>query len=104
MIKWTMTGQFAHQHDPDFLANGNILLFDNRGGNGEYGQSQILEINPNTQKIVWRYRGNAQWPFFSQIRGSQQPLPNGNVLITESDGGRLLEVTRAAEPEIVWEY
>jgi hypothetical protein len=29
-------------------------------------------------------------------------LPNGNVLITESDGGRLFEVTRAGE--IVWNF
>jgi hypothetical protein len=31
-------------------------------------------------------------------------LPNGNVLITEPQEGRVLEVTREANPEIVWEY
>ena len=39
---------------------------------------------------------------YSLVRSCQQQLPNGNVLITESDRGRLLEVTRAGE--IVWEY
>ena len=29
-------------------------------------------------------------------------MPNGNTLITEGSGGRLIEVT--AEHEIVWEY
>jgi hypothetical protein len=29
-------------------------------------------------------------------------LPNGNTLITESDGGRLFEVT--ADGQIVWEF
>ena len=37
-------------------------------------------------------------PFIS----SAQRLPNGNTLITEGSGGRLIEVT--AEHEIVWEY
>ncbi len=36
------------------------------------------------------------------MRSAQERLPNGNTLITESDGGRLLEVTPAGE--IVWEY
>ena len=29
-MKWFMTGPFFGQHDPDFLPNGNILLYDNR--------------------------------------------------------------------------
>jgi hypothetical protein len=36
------------------------------------------------------------------VRGAQQRLPNGNTLITESEAGRLLEVT--ADGEVVWEY
>ena len=36
------------------------------------------------------------------MRGDQQRLANGNTLITESEGGRLLEVTR--DGEIVWEF
>jgi hypothetical protein len=31
-IKWTMTGPFLQQHDPDFLPNGHILVFDNQRG------------------------------------------------------------------------
>jgi hypothetical protein len=34
----------------------------------------------------------------------QQQLPNGNILITESLGGRVLEVTRDQPGRIVWEY
>ena len=29
-------------------------------------------------------------PFWSNVRGDQQRLANGNTLITESEGGRLL--------------
>ena len=31
-------------------------------------------------------------------------LPNGNLLITESFGGRVIEVTGEPRPRIVWEY
>jgi hypothetical protein len=35
-------------------------------------------------------------------RASQERLPNGNTLITEAAGGRLLEVT--PDGRIVWEF
>ena len=41
-------------------------------------------------------------PFFSRTCGSNQRLPNGNTLITETDYGRVFEVTR--DNEIVWEF
>ncbi len=101
-IVWAMHGQWRSQHDPDILANGNILLFDNTGHRGEGGRSRVIEIDPATGGLVWQYAGNADERFDSVIRAAQQPLPNGNVLITESNSGRLFEVTRAGE--IVWEY
>jgi len=53
-------------------------------------------------EVTWRYEGDAERPFASEIRGSIERLPNGNTLITESDGGRLLEV--ASDGSIAWEY
>lgn len=102
--KWAMTGLFVRQHDAEFLANGNILLFDNRLGTGDDKRSQILEIDPVAQRVVWRYQGDAEHPFFSNVRGKQQQLPNGNILVTDSESGRLFEVTREPEPRIAWEY
>ena len=102
-IKWITSGPFAQQHDPDLLDNGNILLFDNRGTIGsETGGTRIIEWDPKTQEIVWEYGGTKERPLHSGHRGSQQPLPNGNILITEHTGGRIIEVTRSGE--IVWEY
>ena len=40
--------------------------------------------------------------FYSLGAGAQQQLPNGNVLITESQDGRLFEVT--LDGRVVWEY
>ena len=103
-VKWALAGMFARQHDPDFLSNGHIMVFDNWGGEPYRKASRILEIDPVTQKIIWRYGDSDEEHFFSDIRGKQQVLPNGNVLITASNSGRVLEVTRDEEPEIVWEY
>ncbi|MGF1609946.1 MAG: arylsulfotransferase family protein [Kiloniellales bacterium] len=101
-IVWATRGPWLGQHDPTLLPNGNILLFDNLGGQEEDNSSQIIEFNPESMEIVWRYRGNPDHPFESGLRSAVEPLPNGNVLITESDGGRLFEVTR--DGEIAWEY
>jgi hypothetical protein len=104
LVKWALVGMFVGQHDPDFLNNGHIMVFDNLGGGPSGERSRILEIDPVTQDMVWRYAGSNEDRFFSRIRGKQQVLPNGNVLITDSQNGRVLEVTRHEHPEVVWEY
>src|SRR3546814_19873821 len=46
--------------------------------------------------------GSETDPLESGLRSAQQRLPNGNTLITESDGGRAIEVS--PEGDVVWEY
>ncbi len=101
-IVWATRGPWLRQHDPDLLANGNILLFDNQGNVGPGGITRVIEIDPRTQEIVWTYAGTPEEPFESEVRSSEVRLPNGNTLITESDGGRLFEVTKPGR--IVWNY
>lgn len=101
-IVWAMRGSWFGQHDPDILENGNILIYDNLGHFGEGGQTRIIEVNPQTTGIEWVYAGSGEQPFLSEARGAQQRLPNGNILITESHGGRIFEVTR--DGRMVWEY
>ena len=102
-LEWAARGSWIGQHDPDILPNGNILLFDNYANyHKPEGRSQVIEYDPQTMEIVWRYAGSAEWPFESLIRSSQQRLANGNTLITESSGGRILEVTPAGH--IVWQF
>ena len=62
----------------------------------------MIEINPATDQIVWKYQDKPTWNFFSPRMGIAQRLPNGNTLITESSFGRFFEVT--SQGEIVWEY
>jgi hypothetical protein len=102
-LVWAAVGPWLRQHDPRVLSNGNMLLFDNYGHfSDEEGFSRVIEFNPRTMEIVWSYGGTAGAPLESAIRSWQQRLANGNTLIVESDGGRVVEVT--GEGEIVWEY
>jgi hypothetical protein len=101
-IVWAMRGSWLSQHDPDILPNGNILLFDNRGHYGQGGESRVIELDPANGGVLWEYIGRPDQPLNSMIRSDQQRLSNGNTLITESDGGRLLEIDSSSE--LVWEY
>ena len=102
-LRWATRGSWLGQHDPDILPNGNILLFDNYGYfEKPVGRSRVIEFDPQTMEIVWQYAGTVDGPFESLIRASQQRLANGNTLVTESSGGRILEVTPAGE--VVWEF
>jgi len=119
-------GQIIGQHHAHLIprglpGEGNILLFDNGGAAG-YGApnpsspdgrdnarrdfSRVLEIDPITLEIKWQYPPPAPGPggnrLYSAFVSSAQRLPNGNTLITEGNGGRIIEVT--SEGEIVWEY
>ena len=53
-------------------------------------------------RSVWQYGGTPDADLFSKTLGSCQRLPNGNTLITESENGRALEVTR--DHRVVWEF
>lgn len=98
-LRWSWgQRQLSRQHHPNFLKNGNILIFNNRP---RKKLSEVVELNPKTSTIDWK-TNELTPPFFSITRGSAQRLPNGNTLIGESDFGRVLEVT--ADQELVWEY
>jgi hypothetical protein len=101
-VVWATTGPWHHPHDPDPLPNGNILIFDNYLVQGLHHGSGVVEFDPLTRQVAWMYTGEGASRLRSDIRSCQQVLPNGNVLITESDQGRILEVTRARK--VVWEY
>ena len=102
-LVWAARGSWIGQHDPDILPDGKVLLFDNYGHfEKSEGRSRVIEFDPATMEIVWQYVGSAEAPLDSAIRASQQRLANGNTLITESSGGRILEVTR--QGEIVWQF
>jgi hypothetical protein len=98
-IVWGMRGEWRLQHEPRVLENGHVLLFDNTGA-GE--RSRVLEIEPRSGEVVWRYEPLGEPVFFTLCCGTSQRLPNGNTLITETQRGRAVEVDRTGRS--VWEY
>ena len=92
------------QHAPYMLANGNVLLFDNGPHrlDATFPFSRVLEIDPATKQIVWKYQEAIPSNFFSPRISNARRLPNGNTLIVEGWFGRLFEVT--PEGDVVWEY
>lgn len=96
-LVWAARGPWEAQHDPQFLDNGNLLLFDNRGSPTA---SRVVEYDPETQGFPGSYSGENTRPFLSKLRGMNQRLPNGNTLIVNSDAGNILEVTH--DKEVVW--
>ncbi|NNE07452.1 MAG: PQQ-binding-like beta-propeller repeat protein [Gemmatimonadetes bacterium] len=96
LLVWALTGLFDHQHRPNFLDDGTLLVFNN---NPVRGQSEIAVLDPLTQERVWSYEAEG---FYTRICGVAWPLANGNVLASESQAGRAFEVT--PDGEIVWEY
>lgn len=89
-------GELEGQHHATQIDTGNILVFDN---GVRRKRSRALEIDPVGGAIVWRYTAPK---LYTRLRGAAQKLPNGNVLITESDSGHAIEVTEAGEK--VWEF
>ena len=87
------------QHNPTFLANGNVLIFDN-GLKREF--SRLIELDPLKKDVVWDYHSLHPTPFFTSWGGAAERLPNGNTLVTESGDGRVFEITR--DEQIVWEF
>jgi len=97
-------GKITHGHDARELDNGNILLFDNGSHRHEYmpNYSRVVEIDPDTDEIVWEYKAPYPPDFYSPVCGGCERLPNGNTVICDSWNGRILEVTH--EGELGWEY
>lgn len=92
-------GVIHKQHDARLLKNGHILLFDNLGMK-DY--SRVVEMDPVAREIVRVYDHASGSRFYTKTRGASQKLPNGNILITESNTGRGIEITDSGE--IVWEF
>ncbi|MBU0614902.1 MAG: arylsulfotransferase family protein [Nanoarchaeota archaeon] len=83
-------------HAPQMLSDGSIQIYDN----GRYrGWSRLVRIDPVTLKVLWEYKDD---DFFSYSQGYAQLLPNGNILITESEIGHVFEIDN--NQDIVWEW
>ncbi|HEX7252210.1 MAG TPA: arylsulfotransferase family protein [Thermoanaerobaculia bacterium] len=99
-VVWALAGQWYGQHSARLLPSGHVLLFDNLGTMRP--ASRVLEVDPVTQQVIWSFGGRDGENILSETVGFVERLGNGNTLITESDRGRVLEVT--PDHRVVWEF
>ena len=100
------------QHDPKWLPNGNVLVFNNGNGRG-YSSVDEWSLPVNADRtyrrdpdgtfaapaLLWQYTRDGMYA--DRVSGAQR-LPNGNTIIAEGTEGRVLEVNY--DRQLVWEY
>ena len=106
-VKWLDSDHWTAQHDPDFIGDGWIRVFDNnsydRTQDGSVlGGTRIVDIQPHTGQVRVAFPGAPDTGFYTAAGGKAQLLPCGHMLITEARPGRVLEVDSAGK--IVWEW
>ena len=97
-IIWKRTGPFLHQHDIDILDNHRISVFNNRSihnavstGNIVDGSNEVIIYDFKTDKYLSYLRDSLiENNVRSITEGRSEILPNGDLLIEESNYGRTL--------------
>ena len=97
--KWGET-MLDSQHFPVLLDSGHILVLDN--GRMERDYSRVVELDPIRREIVYEYKAGPPQSFYTAVGGSVQELSKGDLLVTETDTGRVFEITY--RNDMVWEF
>lgn len=110
-VKWHSSEPFIYQHDPDFVGEGWIGVFDNNYELTPYdgpdrgtmlGGNRIVYLQPHTDSINVRFPTQHSELLYTHVRGKWQELDNGNMLLTEAVAGRAVEVDSSGRS--VWEW
>lgn len=105
-VKWHAAEPVLLQHDPDFIGDGWIGVFDNNHDLTERGTmlggSRIVALRPHTSAKRILFPTDRSEPFYTDVRGKWQQLENGNLLLVESETGRVVEV--APDGRTLWEW
>lgn len=106
LLKWYQVGPWIQQHDSDFQENGTITVFDNAVDGTKdgsiFGGSKIISVDPSNGRTGILYQGQGRKLMYTSTQGDHQIFRNGNMLINESNSGRVIEVD--VKGRIVWEY
>ncbi|NHJ46514.1 MAG: hypothetical protein FK733_01885 [Asgard group archaeon] len=88
-IVWYYTGALSHQHNPDYLPNGNILIVDSNN-------QKLIEVNKTSKEIIWEWTHQSiTWPRDCDL------MPNNRLLLTDLD--KVLIINRTSG-EILREF
>jgi hypothetical protein len=103
-VVWSYREGLDRQHEARMVVGGRfdgmIVVFNNRTSNRvAFRSSTVQIIDPVAGKVIWDYTAAN---FFSSVAGSQVALPNGNLMISSSHGGRIFEIDM--DGNLVWQY
>jgi hypothetical protein len=105
-VKWHATSPFIDQHDPDFLGDGWVGIFDNNSDltprGTMLGGSRIVALHPHTDSTEVLFPAAHSDTVYTAAQGKWQRLENGNMLLTESFASRVVEV--APDGRVVWDW
>jgi hypothetical protein len=96
---WTYSGGFDGQHDARPHADATVTVFDNQHSGS---RSRVGRIDLRTGQLEWTHGVGSGEHFFTPCCGIAQRLPNDDMLVTESEFGRAVEL--APDGRVVWEY
>jgi hypothetical protein len=99
-VLWAQRGPWLGQHEPSLESDGNLLLFDNRGGPD--GSSRVLIVDPASGAIVSEWNGFPGHVLRSEQAGAVHRLGNGDLLVVESERGNAWELD--PQRQVVWEF
>ena len=105
-VKWHTSDPLIMQHDPDFIGDGWIGIFDNNRNFTDRGRmlggSRIVAVQPHTDSVEIRFPTPTSDLLYTDTQGMWQQLPNDNMLLAEAKAGRILEV--APDGRTIWEW
>lgn len=112
-VRWHSVGPWLRQHSAHFLADGRIAVFNNndyhfallaedRTDLSVPQRSNVLAVDPATGRQEVLYGDRDGEVLGSVVRGAIRPLPEGGILVTETEGGRAFQIDRGRK--VVWEY
>ena len=96
-IKWWRVGAVQRQHDPDWLASGEIMVLNNRMSRDF---SEVITIDPDTFDKTVMLDGRKH-EFYTRVRGKHELLDDGTLIVTSPQQGRAFEVNR--DGDVVFE-
>ena len=80
-ITWYYRGNLRHQHNPDYLPNGNMIIVDS-------DKQRLIEVNMTTKEIVWEWtHSSIKWPRDCDL------MPEDRFLITDVDRALIINRT-----------
>jgi hypothetical protein len=106
-IKWIQTGRSIEQHSPRLLPDGSLVVFDNTGGDAQFGGARVLRerVGQSGFSVVAPRPGVPLGiPFSSEYAGHIEVGPDGDrLLVALATSGEILEIDLATGKPL-WHY